>query len=81
MSFGEGNLPRRYNKINFIHGFFVILIGLVILIWGPIDFRGAAVDRWVGAIVLMFGFAIVLVAVLRKRSTSKSKQESDAAGP
>jgi len=80
-SFGEGNVPRRDTKINFIHGFIVILIGLVILIWGPIDFRGAAVDRWVGAIVLMFGFAVVLAEVFRKRSKSKSKQESDPVGP
>ena len=70
----------RNNKINFIHGFVVILIGLVILIWGPIDFRGAVVDRWVGAIVFMFGFAVLLVEVFRRRSKSKSKQEGDPLG-
>ena len=74
-------MPRRDNKMNLIHGFITILIGLLILIWGPIDFRGAAVNRWVGAIVCMFGFAVVLVEVFGKRSKSKSKNESDPIGP
>ena len=59
--------------MNLIHGFITILIGLLILIWGPIDFRGAAVNRWVGAIVCMFGFTFLLVEVFRKRSKNKSK--------
>ena len=66
-------MPRRDNKINLIHGFITILIGLLILIWGPIDFRGAAVNRWVGAIVCVFGFTVLLVEVLRKRPKNKSK--------
>jgi uncharacterized membrane protein HdeD (DUF308 family) len=73
-------MPRRNNKINFLHGFVAILIGLVILIWGPIDFRGAAVDRWVGTIVIIFGFAVVMAEIFRKRSKNKSKQESDQVG-
>ena len=81
MSFGEGIVSRRDNKINLIHGFITILIGLAILIWGPIDFRGAAVNRWVGTIVCIFGFALVLVEVFRKRSKNKSKQESGPIGP
>ena len=74
-------MARQNNKINFIHGFIVILIGLAILIWGPIDFRGTAVDRWVGVIVFIFGSAVVLVEVFRKRLKRKSKRESDPAGP
>jgi hypothetical protein len=74
-------MPRRDNRMNLIHGSITILIGLAILIWGPIDFRGASVNRWVGTIVCMFGFAVVLVEVLRKRSKNKSKQESGPIGP
>jgi hypothetical protein len=80
-SCGEGSMIRKDSRINFVHGFITILIGLSILIWGPIDFRGAAVNRWVGVIVCMFGFAVVLVEILRKRSKNKSKQESDPVGP
>ena len=73
-------MSRRDNKINLKHGFITILVGLAILIWGPIDFRGAVVNRWVGTIVCIFGFAVVLVEVFRKRSRNKSKQESGPFG-
>jgi hypothetical protein len=74
-------MPRRYRRINLIHGSIMILIGLTILICGPIDFRGASVNRWVGTIVCIFGFAVVLVEVLRKRLKNKPKQESGPIGP
>ena len=66
--------------MNLIHGSITISIGLAILIWGPIDFRGASVNRWVGIVVCMFGFAVVLVTVWRKRSKNKSKKESGPIG-
>jgi hypothetical protein len=74
-------MSRRDNKMNVIHGSITILIGLAILMWGPIDFRGAAVNRWVGIIVCIFGFGVVLVEVLRKRSKNKSKQKHRPIGP
>jgi hypothetical protein len=74
-------MSRRDSKMNFIHGSITILIGLAILIWGPIDFRGAAVNRWVGIIVCIFGIGVVLVEVSRKRSKSKSKEKHDPIGP
>lgn len=74
-------MPRRDNKMNLIHGSITILIGLAILMWGPIDFRGAPVNHWVGIIVCIFGFGVVLVEVLRKRSKNKSKQENGPTGP
>ena len=69
-------MPRRDNKMNLIHGSITILIGLAILMWGPIDFRGAPVNHWVGIIVCIFGFGVVLVEVLRKRSKSLIRKEN-----
>ena len=74
-------MPRRDNKMNVIHGSITILIGLAILMWGPINFRGAAVNRWVGIIVCIFGFGVVLIEVLRERSKNKSKEKHGQIGP
>jgi hypothetical protein len=48
--------------------------------WGPIDFRGAPVNHWVGIIVCIFGFAVILIEILRKRSKKKSKEEGGPIG-
>ena len=74
-------MPRPNNKKNLIHGSITILIGVAILIWGPIDFRGAPVNRWIGTLVCMFGFAVVLLELLKKRSKNKSKRKSGPIGP
>ena len=59
--------------MNFIHGSITILIGLGILIWGPINFRGFPVNRPVGIIVCIFGFGVILVGVLRRKLKNKIK--------
>jgi len=56
--------------MNFIHGSITILIGLAILIWGPIGFP---VNRPVGIIVCIFGLGVILVEVLRRKSKNKIK--------
>ena len=59
--------------MNFIHGSITILIGLGILIWGPIDFRGFPLNRSIGIIVCIFGLGVILVEVLRRKSKNKIK--------
>ena len=63
-------MSDQNNKINFIHGSIAILIGLGILIWGPIEFRGFPVNRSVGIIVYIFGLGVILVETLRRKSKS-----------
>jgi hypothetical protein len=52
------------NKVNYIHGAIAILFGLVILIWGPINYRGGIVSNWVGFLFFIFG---ILVVIIEKR--------------
>jgi hypothetical protein len=54
--------------MNLIHGSITILIGLGIIIWGPIEFRGFPVDRWVGVLICIFGFGVIGVDVLKRKS-------------
>jgi ABC-type Fe3+-siderophore transport system permease subunit len=58
---------KKKNKIYFIHGSIAILIGLVILIWGPIEVRGFPVKSSVGIIICIFGAAVILVELFRRK--------------
>lgn len=59
--------------MNFIHGTITILVGLLILICGPIEFRGYLVDSWVGLLICMFGFGVVGREVLKKKRDIQDK--------
>ena len=50
-----------------IHGLFALSIGLIILLWGPIEFRGFPIDRWVGVLIILLG-TIVLGVEFYKRN-------------
>ncbi|MFH1672342.1 MAG: hypothetical protein ABIF87_02795 [Pseudomonadota bacterium] len=69
-----GKIHCKDNKMNLIHGSITILIGLGILIWGPIEFRGFPVNRSVGIIVCIFGLGVILVEVLKRKSKNKTKE-------
>lgn len=54
-------------KKSFIfNGIFVISIGLVALLKGPIDFRGFPINNSVGIIIIAFGVLYVLSGIKRR---------------
>ena len=61
--------------MNFLHGSITIMIGLAIIIWGPINFRGFPVNQSVGLIICIFGLGIIVVEVRKKKKIDKSKKK------
>lgn len=63
---------KNTNKMNFVHGIIITLIGLIILIWGPIESRGFLVHRSVGIIICVWGIFILFETVRgRKKQDNK----------
>jgi hypothetical protein len=60
-------MQKKRSKINFIHGSITILIGSLIIIWGPINFRGFPVNPSVGLLVCFFGLIIIVVEIFKNR--------------
>jgi Flp pilus assembly protein TadB len=65
-------MQNKKNKINFIHGSIAILIGLGIIIWGPIGFRGFSVNSSVGFLICLFGLVVILVEILKNKRINKN---------
>ncbi len=59
--------------MNFIHGSVMILIGMGVFLWGPIEFRGFPVQRSVGILSCIFGVGVILVEVIRQRRSKHRK--------
>jgi len=51
----------KLQKRNVIHGSVIILMGLTIIVWGPINFRGVPLNPSVGVVVCLFGIGFILI--------------------
>lgn len=74
----ERKMGTKDNKMNLINGSITIIIGVAIIIWEPIEFRGFPVNRSVGIIICTFGITIILIEVIRKRPKKKSSRRKDS---
>ncbi len=74
----ERKMGTKDNKMNLINGSITIIIGVAIIIWGPIEFRGFPVNRSVGIIICIFGITIILIEVIRKGPKKKSSRRKDS---
>ena len=64
-------------KTSLLNGIFVISIGLVVLIKGPINFRGFPINNPVGIIIIVFGVLYILSGIKRRNLDSKQDDKSE----
>ncbi len=68
-------MQKKRSKVNFVHGSITILIGLAIMIWGPINFRGFPVNSSVGLLVCLFGMIVILVEIFKGRKINQNQRK------
>ncbi|MDY6789865.1 MAG: hypothetical protein SWH54_01235 [Thermodesulfobacteriota bacterium] len=66
-------MSQKIDKKSIGSGALVIIIGLYIYLFGPIQFRGAPVNKYTGLIISIFGFSVLLTAILRRREFNKNQ--------
>jgi ribosomal protein L37AE/L43A len=71
MSFDSSLMTEKVDKKSITAGFITFIIGLLVYLFGPIDFRGAPVNRATGIIIGLFGIGVILTSIFRRKEYLK----------
>jgi hypothetical protein len=63
-------MSYKNSKKYLIHGMITFLIGLFMIIWGPIEFRGFPVSRSTGILVSLFGLGVIILEFFKKNKSN-----------